>query len=186
MARQNALDIFISEDEKDKLAEINAIIDKYGTIDEIRVELARELKQSKDERNETDKRMRNSQKENDKIAKEIESYSIRSSRNRIQKYKMWNEAEQKCFYCGQPVTMTEFLEGFDVEVEHIIPKSLYFDDSFSNKVCSCKKCNQEKNNRTAYDYMKTKGEEAFNEYVKRVEEVKRLILNLKTNTQENL
>ena len=32
-----------------------------------------------------------------------------------------------------------------------------------------KKCNQEKNNRTAYDYMKTKGENAFNEYVKRVE-----------------
>ena len=148
---------------------VNAIIDRFGTIDEIRVELARELKQSKDERNETDKRMRSSQKENEKLAKEIESYNIRSSRNRIQKYKMWNEAEQKCFYCGQPVNMSEFLEGFDVEVEHIIPKSLYFDDSFSNKVCSCRKCNQEKNNRTAYDYMKTKGEEAFNEYVKRVE-----------------
>ena len=148
---------------------VNAIIDQYGTIDEIRVELARELKQSKDERNESFKRNNKSQKENEDISKRIAEYGIRSSRNRIQKYKMWNEAEQKCFYCGQPVNVKEFLAGTDSEVEHIIPKSLYFDDSFSNKVCSCRKCNAEKNNRTAYDYMKSKGEEAFNEYVKRVE-----------------
>ena len=30
---------------------VNAVIDQYGTIDEIRVELARELKQSREERN---------------------------------------------------------------------------------------------------------------------------------------
>lgn len=148
---------------------VNAIIDQYGTIDEIRVELARELKQSKDERNESFKRNNKSQKENEDISKRIAEYGIRSSRNRIQKYKMWNEAEQKCFYCGQPVNVKEFLAGTNNEVEHIIPKSLYFDDSFSNKVCSCRKCNAEKNNRTAYDYMKSKGEEVFNEYVKRVE-----------------
>lgn len=61
-----------------------------------------------------------------------------------------------------------FLRGFDVEVEHIIPKSLYFDDSFANKVCSCRSCNKEKNNRTAYDYMKSKGEKALSDYVERV------------------
>ena len=132
---------------------VNAIIVQYGTIDEIRVELARELKQSKDERNESFKRNNKSQKENEDISKRIAEYGIRSSRNRIQKYKMWNEAEQKCFYCGQPVNVEKFLAGTDIEIEHIIPKSLYFDDSFSNKVCSCQKCNHEKNNRTAYDYM---------------------------------
>lgn len=150
---------------------VNALIDKYGNIDEIRVELARELKQSKDERNETDKRMRKNQKDNEGYAKLIEEFGIRASRNRTQKYKMWIEAGERCMYCGQPVTAKEFLEGENVEVEHIIPKSRFFDDSFTNKVCACRKCNAEKNNRTAYDYMKSKGEDAFNDYIKRVEEL---------------
>lgn len=149
---------------------VNAIKENYGEIDEIRVELARELKQSKDERNETDKRMRKNQRDNEEKAKRIEELGIRSSRNRIQKYKLWEESQEKCFYCGQPVGVKEFLEGFDVEVEHIIPKSLFFDDSFANKVCACKKCNGEKNNRTAYDYIASKGETALNEYVARVEQ----------------
>lgn len=149
---------------------VNAIIDKHGPIDEIRVELARELKQSKDERNETDKRMRKNQRDNEEKAKRIEELGIRSSRNRIQKYKLWDESQERCFYCGQPVGVKEFLSGFDVEVEHIIPKSLFFDDSFNNKVCSCRKCNAEKNNRTAFDYMASKGETTLNEYINRVEQ----------------
>ena len=74
---------------------------------------------------------------------------------------MWEETEQKCIYCNEKVSVAQFLQGYDVEVEHIIPKSLIFDDSFSNKVCSCRKCNQEKGNMTAYDYMKSKGEVEF-------------------------
>ncbi|MFR9543582.1 MAG: type II CRISPR RNA-guided endonuclease Cas9, partial [Rikenellaceae bacterium] len=60
-------------------------------------------------------------------------------------------------------------KGYSVEVEHIIPRSLFFDDSLSNKVCSCSACNKEKNNRTAYDYMKTKSEGEFTEYLERID-----------------
>jgi CRISPR-associated endonuclease Csn1 len=44
---------------------VNAIIEKYEKPDEIRVELARELKQSKDERNESDKQNSSNKKLND-------------------------------------------------------------------------------------------------------------------------
>lgn len=81
---------------------------------------------------------------------------------------MWEETKQQCIYCGNTVNVHEFLLGAGVEVEHIIPRSLLFDDSFSNKVCSCRKCNKEKNNRTAYDFMKSQGEEEFNAYVTRI------------------
>lgn len=148
---------------------VNALIDKYDGIDEIRVELARELKQSKDERAATDKNMRAKERENKSISEKIEEFGIRTSRSRIQKYRMWVESQEKCFYCGQPVNAQEFLSGLDVEIEHIIPKSLLFDDSFSNKVCACRKCNAEKGNKTAYDYMKTKGDACFNEYLERIE-----------------
>ena len=66
--------------------------------------------------------------------------------------------------------MKEFLSGFDVEVEHIIPKSLLFDDSFANKVCACRKCNADKGNKTAFDFMKGKSLDLFDAYVNRVNE----------------
>ena len=150
---------------------VNQIIEQYGELTEIRVELARELKQSRDERNATDKNMRLREKENDIYAKRItQEYDLAATRTRIQKFRMWEEAKQKCFYCGQPVNVKEFLNGFDVEVEHIIPKSLLFDDSFSNKVCSCRKCNSGKGNRTAFDYMNSKSEIELDSYLHRIEE----------------
>lgn len=148
---------------------VNALLEKHGAIDEIRVELARELKQSREERSSTFSRNNENERKNKVYAQRIQEYDVRASRSRIQKYKLWEESDHKCFYCGQPVGVKEFLEGFDVEVEHIIPRSLFFDDSFSNKVCSCRKCNAEKNNQTAYDYMKQKPEADFQTYLDRVD-----------------
>lgn len=148
---------------------VNALMERYGRFSEIRVELARELKQSSEERNKTVKAMAQNRKENERIAQCItDEYGLTATRSRIQKMKLWEEAAHRCLYCGQLVNVKDFLRGFDVEVEHIIPRSLLFDDSFSNKVCSCRTCNQEKNNRTAYDYMKSKGEGAFQAYIERV------------------
>lgn len=149
---------------------VNALMEQHGQFDEIRVELARELKQSKDERNETTKAINKAERENKSIAERIVAeYKITPTRSRVQKYKMWNEADHTCFYCGQPVGAADFLNGYDVEVEHIIPRSLFFDDGFSNKVCACRNCNKEKNNRTAYDYMKSKSEGELNDYLERIE-----------------
>ncbi|MBQ2046322.1 MAG: type II CRISPR RNA-guided endonuclease Cas9 [Muribaculaceae bacterium] len=150
---------------------VNAIIDKYGKPDTIRVELARELKMSKDERESMDKNMRARERENEAIkAKILEFDGVKVSRNRVQKYRMWQESQECCFYCGERVSAAEFLNGFDVEIEHIIPRSLFFDDSFSNKVCACRKCNASKGNMTGYDFMKSKSEDAFQRYLTRIDE----------------
>ena len=148
---------------------VNALMQEYGRFDEIRVELARELKQSREERESATKSISKNQRENEIIAARIKTeYDLTPTRSRIQKYKMWDETGHICMYCGQTVNVHEFLLGTGVEIEHIIPRSILFDDSFSNKVCSCRKCNKEKNNRTAYDYMKSKGECEFNAYIERV------------------
>lgn len=147
---------------------VNALIDKFGQIDEARVELARQLKQSKKERIKASAELTNRENENKKISELIEQYGVRSTRSRIQKYRMWRETEERCMYCGQIVGAKEFLDSHGAEIEHIIPKSLYFDDSFANKTCSCRKCNQEKNNRTAYDYMSSLGKDKLEKFEKRV------------------
>ena len=151
------------------VAVVNALLSKYGPIDEIRVELARELKQSREERNDAYLSINKRERENKVIEERIREYGIAPSRSRIQKYRLWEESNHLCFYCGQPVGAAEFLSGSGVEIEHIIPRSLLFDDSFANKVCSCRKCNAEKGNSTAFDYMRTKPECDFEDYLKRVE-----------------
>lgn len=150
---------------------VNALMDEYGRFDEVRVELARNLKQSRDERESATKAIDKSRKENEEIAKRIQEYNLTPTRTRIQKYKLWQESQEYCIYCNVSVNATEFLMGAGVEVEHIIPRSVLFDDSFSNKVCACRNCNKEKNNRTAYDYMKSRGEGEFKAYIERVNEL---------------
>lgn len=59
---------------------VNAIIEKYGKPDEIRIELARELKQSKDERNAADLKMSKRQRENEIIASRLEEYGLRATK----------------------------------------------------------------------------------------------------------
>ncbi len=151
---------------------VNALMAEHGRFDEIRVELARELKQSREERESATKRMSSNQRDNDTIAKRIkEEYHLTPTRSRIQKFKMWEETGHTCIYCGAAVNVNEFLLGSGVEVEHIIPRSVLFDDSFSNKACACRKCNQEKGNKTAYDFMSSRREGELQAYVERVNDL---------------
>lgn len=147
---------------------VNAIAEKFGSIDEIRIEMARELKLSQEARATTAKSIRDREKINLEYAGKIREFGIVPSKNKILKYRLWEEAGQRCFYCGQTISAQEFLSGFDSDIEHIIPKSRLFDDSYSNKACSCRKCNSTKNNMTAYDFMKAQGEDKFKEYCDRV------------------
>ena len=160
---------------------VNALIKKYGSIDEIRIELARELKQSKDEREESYKANTQNNTNNNRIAKRIQEYNITPTINRIKRYKMWEESNHQCIYCGKPVNATDFLNSIESEREHILPKALLFDNSFSNTVCSCQQCNREKSNRTAYDYMHSKSDTEFNNYLKRIGDLheKKTISNTK-------
>lgn len=149
---------------------VNRLQQEYGPIDEARVELARELKQSRDERESAYKAINKNERENAERAAKIAEFGIRPSRSRVQKYKMWEESQHRCFYCGKTVDLTQFLNGADVEIEHIVPRSILFDDSFSNKVCACRECNQEKGNLTAMEYIETKPANEQEAYKQRVAE----------------
>ncbi|MFN4299214.1 MAG: type II CRISPR RNA-guided endonuclease Cas9 [Thermaurantimonas sp.] len=142
---------------------------------EIRIELARELKQSKEERNETFKNINKIERENKEIEKRLQELGLRATRKNIIKYRLFNEINgddkkinAMCIYTGKTFSLTDALNGNEIDVEHIIPKSLLFDDSQSNKTLTFRWINQEKGDRTAYDYMASKGEAELNAYIERV------------------
>ena len=147
---------------------VNTLSDKYGKFDEIRVELARELRQSKEQRANATIALSKREKENQKISEQIKELGLRPSRRNIQKYRLYTETGGTCIYCGQTITLSEFLGGHGAEIEHVIPRSLLFDDSFSNKVCACRNCNQKKGQNTGYDFVASQGEEKLLQYVARV------------------
>ena len=150
---------------------VNQLKADYGEIDEVRVELARELKMSREERERTAKNQRKNEKENNRIAGLINELGLYPTRARIQKYKLWEESQECCMYCGKMMNLTQFLSGSEVEVEHIIPRSILYDDSLSNKTCACRKCNQEKGNHTAKEYILSKDEATQKKYNARVQEL---------------
>lgn len=159
---------------------VNAIIDHYGKPDEIRIELARELKQSKDERNEAEQRNKANERLNSEIANRLTELGLPSTKRFIQKYKFIfpsqsrslkdAHVENSCIYCGKAFSISEALTGDNFDVDHIVPKSLLFDDSQTNKVLVHRSCNAAKTNQTAYDFIAKKGETELNAYIDRVDE----------------
>lgn len=151
---------------------VNAIIEhpSYGRPDEIRVELARELKQSKDERNRTAQGISKNEKRNKEIEDRLrkEYGFVKITKSLINKVKIYEEVGGISPYTGKRIALADFLNGAGVDVEHIIPKSRLFDDSLSNKTMAESWVNKAKGNMTAFDFMKAQpiaGLQSFDDYI---------------------
>lgn len=136
---------------------------------EIRIELARELKQSAKERNDAFSRNTQQDKRHKAIEEELRTCGFnRVSKNDIERYKLWEEFGKVSPY--EPTKVISLSEVFNqvpgilYDIEHIIPKTRLFDDSFSNKTICPRKLNKDKDNQTAYDFMNMQGEQAFHNY----------------------
>lgn len=140
---------------------VNSVVDTYGKPDEIRIEMARELKKSASEREKAQKDIAAASKVNESIVATLKGspFFIDSpSRNDIIRYRLWEELKPngyKTLYSGTYIPK-ERLFSKDFDIEHIIPQALLFDDSFANKTIESRQCNIEKSNRTAMDYVKSK------------------------------
>lgn len=154
---------------------VNAIIDEYGRPDEIRLELARELKQSKKERDELAKyNIKHRGKNEDAIREICERWPhiTHPTQREIQKYRLWQELaplSYKSLYSNQFISAEKLFSG-DVDFEHILPKAKLFNDSYSNKTLEFHSVNNRgKGDMTAFDYVKSLGPEALSAYRKNVE-----------------
>lgn len=155
---------------------VNAIIDEYGKPDEIRVELARELKKNAEERDKLSKMINEATRVHEEIKKILQDEFGLShvSRNDIIRYKLYKELETNCFKTLYSNTFVprEKIFSKEFDIEHIIPQARLFDDSFSNKTLEKKDINLEKGDRTAFDFVKEKyGESALQDFLTRIESI---------------
>jgi len=154
---------------------VNGVIDAHGKPDEIRIELARELKKNAKEREELTQAISKTTAEHEKIREILKSKDFGLSyvnRNDIIRYKLYEELKDngyKTLYSNTYISPGELFNG-KFDIEHIIPQSRLFDDSFSNKTLELRSINIEKGNKTAYDFIKEKyGENGLEDYLNRIE-----------------
>lgn len=140
---------------------LNALMKKYGTLDDVVIEMPRD-RNSEEEK----KFIKEAQKKNEDEIKYIEkllatSYDIKltganySNDKKLNlKLKLWNEQGGLCPYSGKNIEPQDILDHPEkFEIDHIIPRSISFDDSRANKVLVYADQNQYKGNQTPYYYL---------------------------------
>lgn len=131
---------------------INAIIREYGKPETIRIEMARDMKLTKKQKERLQKEQNTRKKENDKaraILKE-EFKMQQPTREDIQKYNLWIECKMTCPYTNTVISK-EMLFSPETEIEHILPYSRSLDDSYMNKTLGMSYENKIKHNKTPYE-----------------------------------
>lgn len=152
---------------------LNEILRKYGALEDVIIEMPRD-RNSEEQR----KRITENQKKNEKELGYIEKllasvYNIRitkadyfSQKQLNLKLKLWNEQDGKCLYSGRIIDPNDLIKHPDMfEIDHIIPRSISFDDSRNNKVLVYRTENQKKGNQTPYYYLlHSNNEWSFEQY----------------------
>ncbi len=182
------------------LRTVRDIWKQEGDIDEIHVELGREMKNPADKRRLMTERIQQNENTNlrikallmeflnpelgienvrphspsqqdilriyeenalDNLTKEDAEYEFvtkiskmaQPSKSDIIRYKCWLEQKYRSPYTGKMIPLSKlFTPAY--EIEHIIPQSRYFDDSFSNKVICEAEVNKLKDRLLGYEFIK--------------------------------
>ena len=187
------------------LRTVRDIWKQEGQIDEIHLELGREMKNPADKRRQITERIQQNENTNlrikamlmefinpdmgienvrpyspsqqdilriyeenalDNLSKEDKDYEFISrisktaqpSKSDITRYKCWLEQKYQSPYTGKMIPLSKlFISAY--EIEHIIPQSRYFDDSFSNKVICESEVNKLKDRQLGFEFIRNHASE---------------------------
>ncbi len=144
---------------------VNSLIHKYQQeygehfhFDQIKVEMGRDLRNTKEGRQEMSFRIRENEANNDDARERLSEYGLQPSRENIQKYLMFKEIGDRagnvqCPYTGKTVSVADLLGRENlIQIEHIIPFSVSLDDSFGNKTLCEANFNRDKSEKTPYQF----------------------------------
>lgn len=150
---------------------LNAIIKKYGLPKIINIETATELAKTVDERRKIEKSQSEKAEKNNIIKSHLVELGLFSSIDKISsndllKYKLWEEQKESCAYSQEKIKIEDLFSNNIVQIDHILPYSRTFNDNYLNKTLVFTKYNQDKKDRTPYEWLgKTDKWNSFETYI---------------------
>jgi len=131
----------------------NALIDRYDSPAQIVVEIARDLKQSTDQKKIIAERNRKNRDANDRRREKLTELGIVSEGERrigetLMRMRLWEELGEDpkcCPYTGKTISLSKLFDS-EIEIEHILPFSRTLDNSPSNKTVAYREANRLKRN----------------------------------------
>ncbi|NLH48784.1 MAG: type II CRISPR RNA-guided endonuclease Cas9 [Myxococcales bacterium] len=152
---------------------VNALIREYGKPERIVVELARQLKMNRDDRDHAVTLNRDNEARN-KIAEDwYKDHGRANPKNEDKlRFRLWQDQHWQCPYTGKAIGAADLLSIANVvEVDHILPFSRSLDNGYENKVLAFTEANREKGNRTPFEWKNGPDGEAFQEMIVRISEM---------------
>ena len=153
---------------------INSVVRRYGSPARIHIETAREVGKSFKDRKEIEKLQEENRKDREKAAAKFREYFpnfVGEPKSKdILKLRLYEQQHGKCLYSGKEINLGRLNEKGYVEIDHALPFSRTWDDSFNNKVLVLGSENQNKGNQTPYEYFNGKdNSREWQEFKARVE-----------------
>lgn len=137
----------------------NRLIAKYGRPDEIVVELARDLKQSKKQKDETQKQNLKNRDTNERYKKLLAENGLSDNAGNMIRLRLWEEQrdglQSFCPYSGEQISIEQLFSD-EIEIDHILPFKRTLDDSAANKILCFRSSNRGKGNRTPHEHFGSK------------------------------
>lgn len=133
----------------------NALIKEYGSPAAVHIEMARHLSRPLDERRDIEKLQKEYRDRNDAERQRfIEEFGRKPTGVEFEKWMLYREQHGKCAYSLEPLELHSVINDPSyVQIDHALPYSRSYDDSKNNKVLVLTRENQNKGNRTAYEYL---------------------------------
>ncbi len=154
--------------------QVRAIVREYGVPDRIHIELARDVGKSAEERSEIKRGIDRRNDEKDKLRdKEFPEAVGRAPFNsdELLRFELWKEQAGHSLYSDEYIHPFQLAASDNsVQVDHILPWSRFGDDSFYNKTLCLAGENQQKKDRTPFEWFKAeKTETEWEVYRARIE-----------------
>lgn len=133
----------------------NAMVRRFGTPDQINIELARDVYHDHEERKEIQERQKEYQDEKKRaLATACDKLNVSEiSGATLLKFRLYEQQDGKSIYSGEDLDIRRLIEQDYCDVDHIIPYSRSQDNSQNNKVLCLSKENREKSNKTPREYI---------------------------------
>ena len=146
---------------------LDRLTNKHGIPDKVVIELVRQDFMGPKAKSAFEKWQRENRKRNEEARKKAEELGISGHEDRT-KLRLLKQQKCRCLYTGENLSENE-LEHF--EIDHVVPRGGRYNgsDSFINKVVTKAKTNNNKGERTPYEFLSASGK--WDAYCNRVREL---------------